>query len=1637
MRSVTRISLSCLAGFVLFASGAPSTPARAGSAPTRPVSPVSHPSPDTLTTSQWDAVNLGRAVDRWLKGDAQGAAALLETIDISVASPFEEADRAAFLLATIYLGAGDGDAFNRVAARATDGAGSPYRRWIRYAQLARAGSAVSATAAVPSELPGADVLGATLLVEAGRPEDAVRMLENSKPAESLASIHLYVTALARSAAGQDATRDWEALGARAPQSALESDLVATALLELAQARIATGGDADTPLSRVPATSRLYPRALHLRALVAADRGDHDTAYAILVKLLEDYPRYEMRRDVQLALGAMSLDEQHWHAALRYFESADDNWDDELQSLSRIEDPGHAASVWSVWERRERWNDEIRLAPEALLADMDNLATASLDLNGTPPLAPDDGLADRLWPRAAAGAAGASWDSTGVLARVGPTPQEWDALRVVQDDRRTTAAGIVRQDRVIADRRDEIARRIDYLGIGHGRAAASTVALDGAVAKLEGILAHLDASVARLDAVRDSALVQIATRTRDMVEGFEQDILFMQALKHFHVDGPERERPEHFPPGVPSPGDLLALEDSLAHETEVVLNDFAVRCPEVINRSFEERWKPRLLVDVRGMLGDVRIELARAQGIGASIDSTVAAFATDPVLMAATARRDSLAAAADSLARAEDATRRDIARAAADRGRDALAGQREAIDYQIADAAYEVTVQLTAEAATTEDSLSVAPSRARAIACLDTLLARYPDSATRGESRFRLADLLLMQARDDFHARMASFLQEEPSADALHNRALAPFVDYGPAIALYRQILDEDPDYPHTDAVLFNLGMILSDDGQPDAATFLTRLVTDYPDSPDAQEAWLRMGSDRFDAKDYAGCIPDFEQAASGDDPSFTAIALYKLGWAQFSQDRFRESADAFRRLMDHYAAHPDVAAKMDLRDEAEEYLVHSLARAGGADAFREYFGSLGERDYESRILLSLGHLMRSVSMYGEAAACDELWLSKYPDDPGALEAADRLVGTLRRWNKADAAREAKLEQAERFLPGSPWFEANTDPALRARGEAFAQSAYRENAAYHHQQARTTETPADWESALDNYEKYLSHWPDARDADRIHFLAGETASHVNRYARSVDHYTTAAKSDSTALAVEAMWQRVAVTDAWYRSSRPAGAAATRNGADSLATRLLTVAREFVNRFPGDERCPDVIWRGGNVAYAHGRYAEASMILTLMSDRYPTDPRAVTAVRMSGDARYRLGDYAEAGAAYEKALPLARAAGKDSLVTELETTIPLCYYKHAESIAAADSVHGEETAAPLFAHVARTWPHYEHTDLALYRAGLGFAAGQKYADAAGAWEQLLAGHPKSEYARDSAVQIAAVYEKSGNAQSAARAYEHFSELYPGDPDAPAALLKAADLLAAAGDEPGAEQVRTHFIERFPGEVQTVMDIRAARAKKDLASVTAGTVPLSSLVSAPKGARGAKSAAAASELAAYLELAAAHPEMASKPILAEVDYLKAEAAYPGYEAMRLTQPLPKSIEKKKAKMEELLGLYTRCSEHGVAEYTHASAYRIGQVLIEFGDALVASERPAGLEGDDLAAYDEVLDKQSWEFYDRGEDVWSEMLRQVGEAPDDPGGWVARARDALWPRLAQRFAYRPEVEYPLVTAKPPEKPEKKDASD
>jgi len=1229
----------------------------------------------------------------------------------------------------------------------------------------------------------------------------------------------------------------------------------------------------------------------------------------------------------------------------------------------------------------------------------------------------------------------------------PPPESWAALARSSRELAEARFSLDRTQWLAERERESLADQRRYLGLGIDRAHREADEALARAVRLDSLHAVLDSLDARIRATRDRATRHLLERAAKVLAECERNLTWMGAMRLYYLDGPNRERPLVVPPGYPGPDSLLQQEAALAAALEAAAKALATDSPGLIARSYKAAWRPGIVDRVVELAREVHGVHYWAAHIESNLDSGRVVAQSSERLRELEARAAVLARASDSLETADEALRAAIAKTAVERQLATLEDEREAIDYGLATSAYGSTVTHRRAGSADTASVDAGPIvvigqdstvsdtihttfdpngdrdasddpetialRSQAIGSIRTFLERHPQSAARGEMRFRLADLLLSEARQSFRERMANFLRAQSEG---RDAGALPLLDQGPALALYRSILAEDRDYAHLDAVLMNAGSLLADQGDPEAAAFFEELVRDHPRSIYVQEAYLRLGDLQFNEHRFAECVDLYKHAAEGGDRSLKAIALYKLGWAYFNQDQFLPSADAFRSVLDVYEEGGPVGLNVDIRDEAEAYLIHTLARAGGAEVFAKYFDGIGPRPYEMRVLMAMGQHFRRFSLYGEAAASDSLCVGRYPKHADALVSAERLIDTYQRWERPELARRSQLDCAPRFAPKSDWAQAQDSDSVRAAGAEFARQSWLAVARHHHLEARAHDGADDWTVALKLYETLLSYWPQDSAAASFHLSAGEAGAHLKQYPLALSHYGAAAATGADSLAQQAMFQRVAVTDAWYESTRGTAAGTASLGSDTLARAVLTAGDEMVARFPNHAKASDVFWRQGNLAFAHGWYQRSAFDLEHLVQAFPNDKRTPAAAMLRADAFYRLESFEDAGAAFEVALAAAKRAGNDSLERRAEASIPVCYYRAAETVAGTDTTHQERIAA-LFEKVATRWPNYTNAHLAQYRAGLAYVKAGNPRQAVAMMQALIEKFPRSEYVKDAHLQIAKIWENAKEPEKAAEGYTAFANRYPEDESSGDAWLKAADLFVAAGRDDRAEDVWMTYIRKYPQDQETAMEILEKLSRKELAQITPDH-PISNLLG-PSRVKGEP----ASHLADYLARAASRPELASHDVLAHVKFLQGEEAQTAYTATKLTQPLEKSIPVKQKQLDSLIAKYRASVDLKVAEWANASAFRIGEALVGFGEALERSERPADLKGDDLAGYEDVIGQQAQAFYDRGEAVWTDLLRQKGrQSAEDP--WIARAQQTLWQRLGGRFYYHPEVEFPLVAA-------------
>ncbi|MCA9755329.1 MAG: tetratricopeptide repeat protein [Candidatus Eisenbacteria bacterium] len=1310
----------------------------------------------------------------------------------------------------------------------------------------------------------------------------------------------------------------------------------------------------------------------------------DLATSALADWIADHPEHPLVPQAHLRLGSVALDRGEFERAADQFARARDAVDLRRRSLLQLKERPIPEQVWGDWERDAGFGPVrvLEVPPVPFRADAEAW---------TPDLVLGSRRGAVELPARSLGEATGPASLSRLVPLASPDSLAW--VSSLESAARSAFSERERARWRLQQARGEIDRRRLYLERGRRAAADEAIELRLLAEKIHALEADLSRLLAKIDDVSEREIARIDAEMAEIEARAVDTLARMAALDHFYETGPDEQRQVAPPQGYVDRGDLLGKSERFAGDLSETAAQFREVMPDRIRRSREQVWKPAFIDGISNLSARIDALLRRSQETEAAIARKLEGLDQDALM----ARfHDEVRAwdrvVSDRVGEWTEA-RRIVVGGAVDRELARLEGMDEPVRYTNALAAYELAIRGRGDVDTARSEWA-------------GFLEAYPKASTRAEALYRLADLELTGSKERFREEMAAYLA---LAEGERVRHVVPILESGRALELYGEIVRRHPDFAHLDAALYHVGVLKADDGDDSGMDALEQLVAQFPNSAFRQEADLRMADYRFDQGHLDLAATLYESAADGADPGLSVIALYKLGWSHYRSDRFDQAASSFARVLDLYESGAEAPVSTDLRGESTDYLIHSLARGGGGANAADLFDTIGPRSYERDVFAAVGTLLRRYSLFAEAAECDRLWLDRYPTDPRALGIADGLIETYEAGERPELARAARLELAERFLPGTEWFGANDSDSLRTNATDFSRTSIHDVALFHHHRAREMEAGGkavateEWERALALYDRMLALWRDDPEAARIQYQVGEVAARSGKRERAHEAFQIAARAEDQPFARDAAWQSLAVLDAWYEEEQT----------DVLARALLDEADAYLDRDPFDLRGPDLAWRQAGVAWNREWDDEAASRYEAFARRYPQDARSPKALALRGDVFYRSERYDSAANAYVDAERAARSAGQDSLAHHVGDLVPHSFYLHAESLSGTES-------AQAFERLAFGWPRFEQAENSLYRAGVMYAEEKEILGAARCFEELLHRYPDGEYVRDAHLQLASTLEDAGRDEDAARAFERFSVAFPADDESGPALLHSADLWREAGNEPAAEATERSYVERFPEDRATAAAVYHRQSVRDLDRL--GTIDAFSNGVRPGGIEDLLGTE--SDLANYIALAEADSSLADPALLARVDFLRAEEVKREYETIRLLQPLAESLARKKTALEATVGAYGAVVRRGVSPYSQAAAFRIGEALIGFGDRLRDSERPSDLSGDDLVAYDEVLEEQSWSFYDRGEDAWAELLRNIDPDLEDDGRWLERTQSSLWPRVADRFVHLAEVDHPIVAA-------------
>jgi len=798
-----------------------------------------------------------------------------------------------------------------------------------------------------------------------------------------------------------------------------------------------------------------------------------------------------------------------------------------------------------------------------------------------------------------------------------------------------------------------------------------------------------------------------------------------------------------------------------------------------------------------------------------------------------------------------------------------------------------------------------------------------------------------------------------------------------AIELYSRLLDSHPDYDRADVVLYQLGRAWEAEGEPERALArLDQLVTRFPGSVHYVESQFRRGEILFSAQRWR----ESEQAyaaviSAGSGTEFFDQALYKHGWTLFKQSATEQSAQSFMVLLDRLLLTPDAPdgvrpleslSRADRELVADTFRALSIQFAGldGSKTLGEAVDAHGDPAYAWMLYDSLGGLMVEKERFTDAADAFHGFVRRSPVHSRAPQMQDRAIDAYLKGGFVDLAFEAKKEFVELYAFESP-FWATRERASAPLVVAQLKSHLKDVAQYQYALAQSSGAAADYAAAAASYRQYLSSFPDDPELAASNFMLADLLFESSDYGQAkVEYERTAYDYPRHARSAEAGYAALVSYD--KEETRLSGDAKADWHQASIESAL-----RFAEAFPQHPEAGRVRLRAAQQLFNLGDYGRASMVAKQSTTNdLPLEPDELrTAWNIVADAAFELGQFSEAESAYRQVLSRtpADAESRQDMSERLVASI----YKQGEAKQAAGDT---DAAVADFLRIGPLAPASPIRATAEYDAAALLIREKQWDRAIPVLEAFRRDHPDHPLAASVPQNLALAYSEAGRPLQAAPEFEGIADNAAETPEVRrAALVEAANLYEQGGDKAAAAAAWERFIERYPDPLDEANAVRLKLA--DMARDTGDTARrarwLEALVEADASA-GVARTDSSKLLAARAALELAAPEKA------------------GFESIKLSAPLARTLKSKRAALERALKAYQKAADYGVAEVTTAATFATAELYRRLAEDLMASERPANLDADELEQYEILLEEQAYPFEERAIELHESN--------------VARAREGLY---------------------------------
>jgi len=829
---------------------------------------------------------------------------------------------------------------------------------------------------------------------------------------------------------------------------------------------------------------------------------------------------------------------------------------------------------------------------------------------------------------------------------------------------------------------------------------------------------------------------------------------------------------------------------------------------------------------------------------------------------------------------------------------------------------------------------------------------------------------------------------EPGAD-LQNASAAE------AIKLYKKLLEKYPMYERNDQVLYQLSRAYEEIGQVDEAmNVMNRLVKQYPNSRYNDEVQFRRGEYFFtrkkflDAEEAYGHVLNF-----GVGSVYYVRALFKKGWTFYKQELYEEALNEFIKLMDYQVSigydFEQTKDEIEKKRTDDTFRVISLAfsNLGGAKSVQDYFAKYGSRSYEDGVYSHLAEFYFDKRRYSDAAATYNAFVERNPIHKKSPYFSMRVIDIYKKGGFPRLVIEAKKQYASTYgVKAEYWnyFDQKEFPQVLD----YLKTNIFDLAKYYHslyQDKKYAKDKAEnFNEASHWYKEFLTSFPKDEQSPAINYqLADLLLENHNfneaakEYERTAYEYPVNDKSTKAAYAAVYAYREHLKTVAVIQQL-------------PVKRDIIRSSIRLVDTFPKHEKATVVLGAAVDDLFNLQDYEPAIKYGRRLIAEYPNAEPTIRrgAWLVVAHSSFQLENYADAETGYSEVLKLT--AKDDKSREKLLDNLAASIYKQGDQARAKEDY---KTAVHHFLRIAEVAPGSKIRPTAEYDAA---AVLIQTMDLEQAIKVLLAfreNYPGHELQHEVTKKIAYAYKELERYTLAGKEYERVAAESKDEDLIREAMLTAAEMYDKAKDSDNSLRVYKLFVVKFPKPLEFALETyyKIAMLYKSRNDLTSYRSTLQHIITSD-----ANAGAERTDRTRYLA--------------AEASLVIIEPRFDEYVAIKLVNPLKKSLKKKQTAMKELISSYSKLVDYKVADVTAASTYYIAEIYYNLSRSLLASEKPQGLSAVELEEFKLALEDQAYPFEEKTISVHEKNVELLTIGVYSP--WIDRSIEKLAALVPARYA-------------------------